>query len=132
MQINNYLHFNGNCKEAMDFYASIFGGEVEAQKVGDSPAAQMPGADPNKIMHSTLKGGKIVLMGSDMFEGSTNTGNVSLTLISDNVDELKEMFSKLAVGGKVHQELQSVFFGTYGDLVDKFGIPWMFQSDQKM
>ena len=132
-QLNAYLHFDGNCAEAMTFYKEIFGGELSMQLLGDSPmAAQMPAAAHKQVLHAMLKKDNLVLMASDMFEGEADKGNtMSLCLISNQLEELKSWFAKLSKGGKVSHELNVEYFGTYGDLTDKFGVPWMFQSDQK-
>jgi len=130
-QINAYLHFNGNCREAMTFYKECLGGELTLTTVGESPmTAQMPEMK-DMIMHSVLKKDGLVLMASDTMEpeGATKGNTISLCLIGANAEELKPIFSKLSKGGKVTHELKEEFFGTYGDLTDKFGIDWMFQAD---
>jgi len=132
-QLNAYLHFNGNCAEVMKFYKDCLGGELSMQTVGESPmAAQMPPQAQKQILHSMLRTDGMVLMASDMFEGKPEKGHMmSLCLSSDNIDELKTWFAKLSEGGKVGHELKVEFFGTFGDLTDKFGMDWMFQSDAK-
>ena len=72
-------------------------------------------------------------MASDlMMGGEVNQGNsVTLTLSGGSLAELTEMFNKLKEGGTVRQPLQAAFFGTYGDLKDKYGVLWAFQSDEK-
>jgi PhnB protein len=132
-QLNAYLHFDGNCAEAMKFYKECLGGELSMQTIGESQmAAQMPPQAHKQIIHSTLTKGNLILMASDMFEGKPETGNMmSLCLVSDNLEELKSWFAKLSAGGKVGHDLKVEFFGTFGDLTDKFGVDWMFQSDQK-
>ena len=130
-QINAYLHFSGNCKEAMTFYKECLGGELTINTVGESPmAAQMPDMK-DMIMHSVLTKDSFVLMASDMMgpEGTTKGNTISLCIIGANAEELKPIFSRLSKGGKVTHELKTEFFGTYGDLTDKFGIDWMFQAD---
>ena len=130
-QINAYLHFSGNCREAMTFYKDCFGGELSFTTTGESPmAAQMPEMK-DLIMHSVLTKDGLVLMASDMMdtERATKGNNISLCIIGANAEELKPIFSKLSKGGEVTHELKTEFFGTYGDLTDKFGIAWMFQAD---
>ena len=133
MTLTPYLSFNGNCEEAMKFYQSCLGGDLDLQKVGDSPAAEHMPDKKDQVMHSMLKSGAIVLMASDMImEGEAKPGaNVTLTLSGGSLAELKEYFDKLSEGGKVRQPLQATFFGTYGDLTDKNGVAWAFQSDEK-
>ncbi len=132
-QLTPYLSFEGNCAEAMEFYKSCLGGELNIQKVGDSP---MAGQDPRKndqVMHSLLKSGGIVLMASDLImEGHVTRGtSVTLAINGGTKEELKGFFDKLSVGGKVTHQLEDTFFGTYGDLTDKYGVNWAFQADKK-
>ncbi len=132
-QITPYLSFEGNCKEAMEFYNSCFGGKLDIQLVKDAPKeAQMPGKE-NWVMHSMLTSNSIILMAADLMMGGiiTKGNNITLTINGGGLTELKGFFEKLSEGGKVRQPLQATFFGTYGDLVDKFGITWAFQSDEK-
>lgn len=128
-RLNAYLTFDGNCGEAMNFYKDCLGGELELMPVeGSQMAAGMPDKK-DKIMHSMLKNGEIVLMASDMMgpEGVVKGNNVALCLICDAKEEIERLFSKLSEGGKVGNSLKEEFFGTYGDLTDKYGFNWMFQ-----
>lgn len=132
-QLTPYLSFEGNCKEAMEFYNACFGGKLDIQLVKDAPKeAQMPGKE-NWVMHSMLTSGAIAVMASDLMMGGTLTqgNNVTLTINGGSLEELRKYFEKLSEGGNVRQPLQATFFGTYGDLTDKFGIHWAFQSDEK-
>lgn len=132
-QINPYLHFDGNCREAMTFYKECLGGELKVQTVGESPmAAQMPAAEHKKILQARLKKGEISLMASDMVgpKGIQKGNTVSLALVCSSKAEIETLFSKLGAGGKVSHALKEEFFGTYGDLTDKFGIDWMFNYEK--
>lgn len=133
MTLTPYLSFNGNCEEAMKFYHECLGGDLDLQKVGDSPAAEHMQGKENQVLHSMLKSDGIVLMASDMvMEGEAKPGtNMTLTLSGGSLEDVKKYFEKLSEGGKVRQPLQATFFGTYGDLVDKYGFAWAFQSDEK-
>ena len=68
MPVLTYLSFGGNCREALDFYRSVFGGEyVRIQTFGDGPPDMgVPDSDRGKIMHATLTVGDGVIMGSDI------------------------------------------------------------------
>ena len=132
-QINAYLHFNGNCREAMTFYKECLGGELKLMTAGESPmAGQLPAAQHNHIMHGTLINKGIALMASDMMspDGVTHGNAISLTLVCSNKAEIENFFSKLSAGGKVLHALKEEFFGTYGDLTDKYGISWMFNYEK--
>src|SRR5438874_698776 len=94
-QLNAYLHFNGNCREAMTFYKDVLGGELSLKTVGESPMAdQMPKEAVNNIMHSVLKTEGIMFMASDMLEPTeVITGNrVTLCLVCKNAEEIKALF----------------------------------------
>jgi PhnB protein len=71
-------------------------------------------------------------MGSDMVgpEGAKNGNTLSLTLVCSSKEEIETFFSKLSAGGKVAHPLKEEFFGTYGDLTDKYGINWMFNYEK--
>ena len=130
-QLNPYITFNGNSREAMEFYKACLGGELSIMRVEDSPmASQMPDKKDN-VLHSTLKKDGMVLMASDMImPGELIQGNTITVCINGGTkEELQQFFAKLSEGGTVGQPLTESFFGTFGELKDKFGIDWMFQAD---
>ena len=130
-KLNSYLHFNGNAKEAMDFYQSVFGGEVHADTFGKFASDAMPVAeeDKDKIMHAYLKGDNgIELMGSDTPSHMEfqDGARLSLTLNGDDEGLLRSYWDKLSEGGKVTVPLDKSPWGdTFGMLTDKYGIDWM-------
>jgi PhnB protein len=129
-ELNAYLKFDGNCKEAMEFYRGCLGGNLEMMTMGESPmGAQTPPNRKNLIMHSLLTGAGVRIMAADnMMEEKLQHGNrVNLCLVGQKKGEVEAIFEKLSKGGKVLHPLKEEFFGTYGDLTDKFGFTWMFQ-----
>ena len=129
-QLNAYLTFQGNCREAMEFYKECMGGELTLMTVGDSPmAAQTPAEMRGQVMHSQLVSGNLALMASDMMgqEEYKHGNTVHLCLVCQSKAEIASLFKKLSQGGKVTSPLKEEFFGTYGALTDKFGFGWMFQ-----
>ncbi len=133
-EFNAYLKFNGNCKEAMEFYKKCLGGKLEMITVGDSPmASQMPAQMHSKILHSVLTSGTVMLMGSDTFgqEEYQHGNTLSLCLVCQSKEEIETLFSKLSQGGQAKHALKEEFFGTYGDLTDRYGFSWMFQFSPK-
>ncbi len=127
-QLNPYLQFDGNCKEAMSFYKSCLGGELSLMTVGESPMAKdMPAEAKNKVMHARLKNDGMVIMAADNMSpgGSAPGGNISLSVSAGTKKEVDTFFSKLSAGGKVLHAPKEEFFGYYGDLKDKYGINWM-------
>lgn len=128
-RLNPYLVFNGNCREAMEFYKECLGGELELNTVGGSPVAgQMPAEMQDKILHSRLTSGDIVLMAADMAaaEGHKHGNTITLCLVCGSDQEFDALFSKFLDGGTVTQEPRQEFFGRFGALTDRFGFNWMF------
>ena len=133
MTIDAYLVFNGNCREAAEFYAQVF--ETEKPKImtfGEShsdPSFQIPEEAKELVMHTRLTISGSNVMFSDTFPGMPFVvgNNVTLSLVSENLDEITSSFNRLKEGGKVAMELQETFWSKcYGSLTDKFGIEWQF------
>ncbi|MCW3123731.1 MAG: glyoxalase [Flavipsychrobacter sp.] len=134
LQINTYLTFNGNCREAMSFYKACLGGELTLQTIGESPLAdKMPAQMKDLILHSTLTKGSLLLLGSDMVgdNGLTVGNSVSLMLDCSSENEINELYAKLSAGGKADHPLENSFWGAlFGDLTDKFGNHWLLHFDK--
>ena len=129
-----YLLFDGNCKQAMEFYKSCFDGELTEILVKDSPAKDfMPAFQHEKILNARLKSGNVDLSASDwLFLDRTRVpGNTACLYLSGGTfQELTDLFARLAEGGVVTDPLKEMFFGTYGALNDQFGVRWMFHASQ--
>jgi PhnB protein len=128
-QLNVYLTFNGNCREAMTFYQECLGGELSFQTIGESPLSEkMPEQMKKYILHSTLIKGNFILMASDMVDekGLTRGNAVSLMLNCVSETDIKTFYEKLAEGGEATHPLEDAFYGALmGDLTDKFGNHWI-------
>lgn len=133
--LTTYLLLEGNCREAMEFYKSVFGGQLTFTKVGESAIKDMmPTAMHEKIVNARLISGSIDISASDWLRPNQkpiNGNTVCLYLNGGTSNELKLLFEKLSQGANVTDPLKQEFFGTYGALNDKFGIRWMFQTDNK-
>ena len=133
-QISAYLNFNGNCREAMEYYKECLGGELSLQTVAGSPIeAQCPAAMKNQVLHSSLIKNGLLLMGSDMVgpEGFTMGNNIALSVNCSSEEEINTFFSNLSAGGKILDPLKEQFWGAvFGCLTDKFGIRWMFNFEK--
>ncbi|MES2130995.1 MAG: VOC family protein [Bacteroidota bacterium] len=136
--INAYLSFNGNCREAMTFYNECLGGELKLQTIGESPLSdKMPEKMQQSILHATLTHhGTNVLMATDMVsdEGLIKGNAVSLMLDCSSEEEIKAVFQKLSSnGGKVLHPLENTFWGAlFGDLTDKYGNTWLLHFDKNV
>ena len=133
--INTYLTFNGNCRQAMEFYKECLGGELTLQTVGESPMAnKMPAQMKDSILHSTLTNNGLIIMASDMVSGNgLIKGNaVSLCLNCSSEEEIKTCYEKLVEGGTADHTLENTFFGgVLGDLTDKYGNHWLLTFNKK-
>ncbi len=131
-QLHPYLYFNGTTQQAMEFYQTCFGGQLNIMRVGDSPmATQMPSNMHQRVLHATLVNDRFTIMASDWMEpGSPVLGNnVRLGLVYENDAEIHALFDALSAAGSITHPLQQEFFGTMGELVDQFGVYWMLQMD---
>lgn len=126
--------FNGNCEEAMNFYADALGAEVQVMKVGDTPAAKdLDESAKNKVMHSHLmKDGESILLAADVMmeyaDGEVYTrGNAMNILIHcRSEEEIRTFFTNLSQGGKIGSEVKTEFWGDmFGMVTDKYGFDWM-------
>ncbi len=137
--VNAYLTFNGNCKEAFEFYKSVFGGEFPyVGTFGEMPPQEdnaMSEADKDKIMHISLPISKeTVIFGSDT-GGEWSSGfkagnNFSLSINAESKEEADRLFNGLSAGGTVTMPMNDTFWGAYfGMFNDKFGISWMVNYD---
>lgn len=133
MALDVYLNFQGNSREAIRFYADVFGAEpTQLMTFGEAPQhPDYPIAEEarNLIMHARLNIEGSNVMFTDTLPGMpfTSGNNVSLVVNGDSKERMDELFNKLKAGGTVSLELQETFWSKYyGMLTDKFGINWMF------
>jgi PhnB protein len=126
--LNPYLSFRDTARAAMDFYQSVFGGELTRATFGEYHASEDP-SEQEKIMHSQLvTDGGITLMGADTPNNMdlAKGTNYSISLSGDDEAELRGYWDKLADGGMVTVPLEKAPWGdTFGMCVDKFGVAWM-------
>ncbi|MEU4533355.1 VOC family protein [Streptosporangium sp. NPDC023825] len=132
-KLNPYIAYNGNARQAMEFYQGVFGGELEIMTVSEFGSPDSPDAD--KLMHARLDTPDgYTLMAWDAPERVPyNPGNnVAVYLGGDDGDALRGHFEKLSSGGTVAMPLEKQVWGDEaGTLVDQFGITWMFNITQQ-
>ena len=128
-KLNPYMHFKDNAREAMEFYKSVFGGELTMSTFKEGMGDSGPTAD--NIMHAMLViGPEMTIMASDTPPGmEANPGaSVGLSLSGESSDEekLTEYWNKLSENGTPLVPLAKAPWGdTFGMLTDKFGMEWM-------
>jgi PhnB protein len=126
--LNPYLGFRDTAKEAMEFYHSVFGGELTTSTFAEFQASEDP-AERDKIMHSMLTTDSgLVLMAADTPNSMDYTPgtNHSISLSGEDEAELRGYWDRLSAGGNVTMPLERAPWGdTFGMCVDKFGISWL-------
>ena len=137
MNLNTYLNFQGNCREAFEFYRSVFGGEFDTMETfrNGPPDMGVPEAELDNVMHVSLPIGSDVLMGSDVPSGFGMShvpgNNFSISASPETREDSDDLFAKLSEDGSVSMPLADMFWGSYfGSLTDKFGINWQINCDQ--
>jgi PhnB protein len=134
MELSPYLNFNGNCAAAFKFYEQCLGGKiVMLQTHGESPMKdQVPADWGDKVIHVRMVVGDFVLMGSDApsAEYAPPQGMyVSISVAS--AAEAERIFNALAENGKITMPFAKTFWSSgFGMVVDRFGTPWMVNSQE--
>jgi len=133
-QINAYLTFNGNCREAMEFYRDCLGGELTMQTIGESPMAdKMPEKMKECILHASLAKGPMLIMATDCVPppGLIKGNSVSMCINCDSEAEIRSGFEKLSAGGTADHPVEDTFWGAlFGGLTDKYGNHWLLNYDK--
>ncbi len=129
MTVQPYVFFDGRCEEALAFYRDTIGAEITMMmRFGESPEpSQMPGVEPDKIMHAAFTVGGTMVMASDGHcSGQPRFEGFALALSVKDEAEANRAFAALAEGGAVAQPLIKTFFSpAFGMLKDRFGVMWM-------
>ena len=131
-QIQPYLFFGGRCEEALEFYRTALGAQVDMMmRYSDSPDPMPPGrlapGFENKVMHATFHIGGSTLMASDgCEEGDGSFHGFSLSLCLPTEAEAQKAFAALSEGGEVNMPLSKTFWSPcFGMVQDRFGLGWM-------
>jgi PhnB protein len=126
--LHPYLIFDGNAREAMEFYQQVLGGKLSLQTFGEAP---MPAPSPDyadKIVHAHLDADGLTIMASDNAPGAAVRpgDNVHLSLVGSEAERLTLVFDRLSERGKVTMKLEKQFWGdTFGSVTDRYGVGWM-------
>ncbi|MCE8022905.1 MULTISPECIES: VOC family protein [Halomonadaceae] len=140
MQLSTYLIFDGNCREAFEFYQRCFDAKLEAVSTyGEMPASEgmeIPEEARDLIMHARLRIGDQLLMASDNSPGCPapyeGIKGASIAVGVDSVEQAEKLFNALADNGNVQMPLEETFWAhRFGMLVDKFGVAWMINYDKE-
>lgn len=133
MKSSPYLFFNGNCKEAFEFYGKTLGTKPELMKVAGSPAEKhYPEGWGDKILHAHLPtGDNHFILGSDGPGYKTPQG-MRVVLHVASPAEAERVYKAFSEGGKADMPLDKTFFAkSFGMLTDRFNIPWMIITEER-
>ncbi|MFC0525606.1 VOC family protein [Pontibacillus salicampi] len=126
-QATPYFTFNGNAREAMEFYKEVFEGEIlDVQTFGEADFPTPPELE-NHIMHGRFQKEDLLIMFSDSFLDHTVTvgNNISLALELETPEEIDTLYTRLRENGETLMELQDTFWGaTFAKVQDKYGVIW--------
>jgi len=127
MAVTAHLSFSGQCREALSFYAQLFGGDLKMLTYGDTPMAKDVPADwGDKIVHATLSFDGSELAGSDVQpEHYRPPQGFSVLVDVEGVEKARRIFAALAEGGSIALPIQETFWSpAFGVVVDRFRTPW--------
>lgn len=138
MALNVYMNFSGNATEVINYYKNVFNTpEPEIMYYKDMPPSDDFPVTPdmeNMVMHGAIRLQDSTIMFSDVPPESPMPldfgNNMSMMYSSENYDELKKLFDKMASEGNVTMPFEKTFWSKgYGMLIDKYGIGWQFNCD---
>ena len=131
-RLNPYISFNGDARQAMEFYEQVFGGTLRMNTFGEFGMADSPDAD--KVMHAMLETGS----GFTLMAADTPTGmqfepgsRITVSLSGDDDAELRGYWDKLSESGTVAMPLEKQAWGDeFGMCTDRFGVDWLVNIGQ--
>ena len=131
-RLNPYLNFNGNARQALEFYASVFGGNLSLNTFAQLGAQDSP--DAHRIMHGMLEtDAGYTIMGADVTSDMEYqpVAGCSVSLSGDDADALRGYWEKLSASGTTTMPLEKQAWGDeFGMCIDGFGVPWLVNISQ--
>jgi PhnB protein len=127
VSLNPYLNFRQGTREAMEFYARVFGGDLTVSTFAENGGMGLPDAEQDKVMHSQLvTGDGLTLMAADVPESMDVSPNGTVSLSGDDDKALRGYWDGLVDGGSVTVPLEKAPWGdSFGMCTDRFGVAWM-------
>jgi PhnB protein len=131
--LNPYLSFRTEARQAMEYYQSVLGGDLDISVFGDFPDMVQDPSQRELVMHAQLNTPDgLVLMASDTPDGMTyeKPQGISVSLSGNTQERTQEVWDRLSEGATITMPLDTPpWGGTFGMLVDRFGIAWMLHGD---
>ncbi len=133
MQVTVNLGFNGQCEAAFKLYEQCLGAEPGPvfRYAGSPMADDVPADWQDKIMHGSVKVGDLVLMGGDVApERYEEPKGFALSVQITSTEEAERIFHGLARDGRIVMPLEKTFWAArFGQVVDRFGVPWLINCE---
>ena len=136
IHLNPYLNFRGEAKEALEFYHSVFGGELILNRYDSIPGMMGEGDEGSKIMHGQLNTPDgLTIMAADLPESMADqpgvpNGGGSSCVWGEDTERITALWGGLSQGAEIQVPFAKAPWGdTFGDLRDRFGVSWMFSLD---
>lgn len=126
-----YIHFDTQCRPAMEFYQSVFGGQLDVMGYDQMPGAPAEAVTSDRVLHATLATPKGPIFASDAFPGHTADPQTSVSISWDTAtaEEGQALFDKLREGGEILMPYEATFFSPgFGMVRDRFGTHWMIMT----
>lgn len=130
VRLSPYLNFDGDAREAVEFYGTVFGVTPDISTYDSIGPVDDP-AQAKKVMHSQLElpvEGAGALMASDVPPGTTLTDHASVALFGgpDDRERLRAWFAALSEGAQEVMAMETAPWGDeFGMLTDRFGVGWL-------
>jgi len=134
MQLDTYLNYGGNCRQAFEFYAEHLGGRIEMLMThGEMPGpSQVPPERRNDVLHARMAIGGATLLGADVPpERFQPMRSAYLSLSLDSDEEAERLYALLSDGGQIFMKMEETFFAhRFAMLRDRFGTSWMLMHNR--
>ena len=134
MQLDTYLNYGGNCRQAFEFYAEHLGGRIEMLMThGEMPGpSQVPPERRNDVLHARMAIGGATLLGADVPpERFQPMRSAYLSLSVDSDEEAERLYALLSEGGQIFMKMEETFFAhRFAMLRDRFGTSWMLMHNR--
>ncbi len=132
INLNTYLNYKGNCREAFEFYEKHLGGKITMMSTFSDmwDKNSIPPDWDDKILHARIEIGNGILMGADIATAEPMR-SAYITLSTPEADEIERIYGLLSDGGQIFIKMQKTFFATqFAMLRDKFGTSWMLLCEE--
>lgn len=128
IQTTTHLNFDGHAREALDFYAAVFGGQVRAMTYGKMGASDDPDWADRIVFGEVATEQGLRVMAFDVWPGQAwdqGSNAFYVYVHGDDAEEITRYWDALSEGAEIRQPLgPSAWAPLAGQLRDRFGVIW--------